>query len=202
MRQRFRISAEHGSILKAVVIFFAVAAVATFSVLSQIRSSEMDNKPLTTLSEPSIIIRKAARKLEIFDGKKPVKTYTVVLGFSAKGDKEVEGDGRTPEGEFYVFTKNPESRFHLSLGLSYPSKDDAKRGLAAGLITKDQYGAIVKAIDEGGMPPQKTKLGGEIYIHGGGTASDWTDGCVALKDEEISEIFAVIPVGAKVKILK
>ena len=188
------------SIILVVGIVFAI--VAAISILSQIRSSEMDNKPLTTLAEPSILIRKAARKLEIFDGKKLVKTYTMVLGFSTKGDKEIEGDGRTPEGEFYVFTKNPESRFHLSLGLSYPSKDDAKRGLAAGLITKEEHAEIVKAIDEGGMPPQKTKLGGEIYIHGGGTASDWTDGCVALKDEEISEIFAIIPVGTKVKILK
>lgn len=160
------------------------------------------DKPLTALAEPSIIIRKSARKLEVFDGLKLVKTYTVVLGFSSKGDKEVEGDGRTPEGEFYVFTKNPESRFHLSLGLSYPSKDDAERGLAAGLITNEENTAIVKAIDEGGMPPQKTKLGGEIYIHGGGTGNDWTDGCVALENEEISEIFAMIPVGTKVRILK
>ncbi len=162
----------------------------------------MQNEPLKSLAEPSIVIRKAARKLEIFDGKKLVKTYTVVLGFSSKGDKEIEGDGRTPEGEFYVFTKNPESRFHLSLGLSYPSKDDAKRGLAAGLITKEEFDEIVKAIDAGSMPPQKTKLGGEIYIHGGGTASNWTDGCVGLKDEEISEIYAMIPVGTKVAILK
>ena len=189
---------------RSIILFvgFVFAIVAAISILSQNISSEMDNKPLKSLTEPSIIIRKAARKLEIFDGKKLVKTYKVVLGFSTKGDKEIEGDGRTPEGEFYVFTKNPESRFHLSLGLSYPSKGDAKRGLAAGLITKEEYDEIVKAIDSGGMPPQKTKLGGEIYIHGGGTASDWTDGCVALKNEEISEIFAMIPVGTKVKILK
>lgn len=188
------------SIILVVGIVFAIAT--AISILSQIRSTEMDSKPLTSLTEPSIVIRKAARTLEIFDGKKLVKTYTVVLGFSTKGDKEIEGDGRTPEGEFYVFTKNPESRFHLSLGLSYPSKDDAKRGLAAGLITKEEHAEIAKAINEGGMPPQKTKLGGEIYIHGGGTASDWTNGCVALKDEEITEIFAIIPVGTKVKILK
>lgn len=184
------------------VVAAVFAIVAAISMLSQIRPSEMDNKPLTTLAEPSIVIRKSARKLEIFDGEKLVKTYTMVLGFSTKGDKEIEGDGRTPEGEFYVFTKNPESRFHLSLGLSYPSKDDAKRGLAAGLISKEEYAEILKAINEGGMPPQKTKLGGEIYIHGGGTDSDWTDGCVALKNEEIGEIFSMVPVGTKVKILK
>jgi murein L,D-transpeptidase YafK len=197
VRQKFS-SAKHGSFLKAAVIF--VAAITAFSVLSQIRSSEMDNKPLTTLAEPSIIIRKAARKLEIFDGKKLVKTYTMVLGFSTKGDKEIEGDGRTPEGEFYVFTKNPESRFHLSLGISYPSKDDAKRGLKAGLITKEEYDEIVKAIDSGGMPTQKTKLGGEIYIHGGGIENDWTDGCVALQNEEMTELFNAIPVGTIVTI--
>ena len=154
------------------------------------------------LTAPRIVIKKSARKLQIFDGRKLVKTYTIVLGFSAKGDKEIEGDGRTPEGEFYVFTKNSESRFHLSLGLSYPSKDDAKRGLAAGLITNEEYGEIVKTIDTGDMPPQKTKLGGEIYIHGGGVENDWTDGCVALKDDEIREVFAMIPVGTKVRILK
>lgn len=154
------------------------------------------------LVDPRIVIEKAERKLHVFDGSKLVKTYTIVLGFSTNGDKEIEGDGRTPEGEFYVFTKNPESRFHLSLGLSYPSVDDAKRGLAAGLVTKEEHDGIVKAIDTGGMPPQKTKLGGEIYIHGGGTDDDWTDGCLALKDEDIGEIFAMIPVGTKVKITK
>ena len=175
--------------------------VAAESALSQ-NKPEMLNQPLQNLTAPRIVIKKSARKLQIFDGRKLIKTYTVVLGFSAKGDKEIEGDGRTPEGEFYVFTKNPESRFHLSLGLSYPSKDDAKRGMAKQLITKEEYGEIVKAIDEGGMPPQKTKLGGEIYIHGGGVDNDWTDGCVALKNEEIGEIFAMIPVGTKVKIVK
>lgn len=180
--------------LKTLVLAFVVASALT--ALPQIKPPEMQN-----LKEPRIVIKKAARKLQVYDGKKLIKTYTVVLGFSTKGDKELEGDGRTPEGEFYVFIKNPESRFHVSLGISYPSKDDAKRGLADGSITKDEYDQIVKAIDAGEMPPQKTKLGGEIYIHGGGTDSDWTDGCVALKNEEISELFNVIPVGTKVTIL-
>lgn len=116
-------------------------------------------------------------------------------------DKESEGDGRTPEGEFYVFTKNPESKFHLSLGLSYPGREDAERGLKANLITQAEYDEIVSAIAEKRMPLQKTKLGGEIYIHGGGTESDWTDGCIALKNEEMTELFDSIPVGAKVTVL-
>ncbi len=184
-------------ILTAVTL--AVCATAAFM---QLTSTEMQKTKLTGLKEPTVTIRKSARTLEVYDGGKLVKTFRMVLGFSPNDDKEVEGDGRTPEGEFYVFTKNPESRFHLSLGLSYPAKDDAKRGLAGGLITKDEHNIIVKAINERGMPPQKTALGGEIYIHGGGTAGDWTDGCIALQNDEMAELFEAIPAGTKVTILK
>lgn len=154
------------------------------------------------LKEPRLVITKSLRTLEVFDADIPVKIYKIVLGFDAENDKEAEGDGRTPEGDFYIFTKNPDSKFHLSLGLSYPGKEDAERGLRQGLITKEEHDEIVAAIAEQRMPLQKTKLGGEIYIHGGGTASDWTEGCVALNNDDISELFAAIPVGAKVTILQ
>ena len=155
---------------------------------------------LGELKKPEIIIKKTQRSLEVYDDGKLVKAFKVVLGFAPTGDKEIEGDGKTPEGEFYVFTKNSESRFHVSLGLSYPSTGDAERGLAAGLISKNERDEIVSAIDEKKMPPQKTRLGGEIYIHGGGVERDWTWGCVALKNEEIEEIFGAVPVGTKVTI--
>lgn len=153
------------------------------------------------LKEPRLVISKNERVLTVFDGDKRLKSYKMVLGFDPKGVKEMEGDGRTPEGEFYVFTKNPKSRFHLSLGVSYPGKEDAERGLKQGFITKDEHDEIVAAIAEQRMPLQKTKLGGEIYIHGGGTASDWTDGCIALDNDQMTELFEAIPVGAKVTIL-
>jgi murein L,D-transpeptidase YafK len=148
-----------------------------------------------------IVIRKRERLLDVYDGGQLVRTFEMVLGFESSGNKEVEGDGRTPEGEFYVCTKNPESKFHLSLGLSYPSKRDATRGLAEGLITKDEHDEIVSALEEGGLPLQKTALGGEIYIHGGGTDGDWTRGCVALENHEIEDLFKMIPIGTKVTIL-
>ena len=153
------------------------------------------------LKEPRLVITKSKRTLEVFDGDKSVKSYKMVLGFDPKADKVTEGDGRTPEGDFYVFTKNPESRFHLSLGVSYPGKEDAERGLQQGLISQAEHDEILAAIAEQRMPLQKTKLGGEIYIHGGGTASDWTDGCVALDNDQMTELFDAIPVGAKVTIL-
>jgi len=153
------------------------------------------------LKKPEIKISKMKRSLEVYDDGRLVKTFSMVLGFSPDGDKEIEGDGRTPEGEFYVATKNPKSKFHLSLGLSYPSMDAAERGLKKGLITKAEHDAILEALREGRMPPQKTALGGEIYIHGGGVERDWTWGCVALRNEEIEQLFASIPLGTKVTIL-
>jgi len=146
------------------------------------------------------VISKGTRTLTVFDGDKRITSYKIVLGFDPKGDKEAEGDGRTPEGDFYVFTKNPASKFHLSLGVSYPGKEDAECGLKAGIISKKEHDEILTAIAEQRMPLQKTKLGGEIYIHGGGTASDWTDGCIALDNDQMAELFDAIPVGAKVTI--
>lgn len=88
-----------------------------------------------------------------------------------------QGDRRTPEGEFYIFTKNDKSAFYLSLGVSYPNIEDAERGLRDGMITRGQHDAIVRATRNKRTPPQNTRLGGTIYIHGNGASSDWTWGC-------------------------
>ena len=110
------------------------------------------------LENPRLVVKKKERLLQIFDGERLVKSYRVVLGFAPEGCKQVEGDGKTPEGEFYVFVKNSKSKFYLSLGLSYPNTDDAKRGLAENLISPDEHDAILQALDSKQMPPQKTKL--------------------------------------------
>jgi murein L,D-transpeptidase YafK len=154
------------------------------------------------MKNAQIIIKKSERKLLLYDDGRLARTYDIVLGFAPEGDKEKRDDGKTPEGEFYVAVKNPQSKFTLGLGLSYPNMEDAERGLKTGLISREQYDAIVAAINEKRMPPQDTPLGSEIYIHGGGTAKDWTWGCMALDDEEIRELYEAVPVGAKVLIEK
>jgi murein L,D-transpeptidase YafK len=169
------------------------------SLINQMQQPNIE--PLPPLKKPRILIKKQERQLFLYDEEKLVKTYNIALGFAPEGDKEKQGDGKTPEGEFYIFTKNPKSRFYLSLGVSYPSIDDAARGLEQKLITRKQHDAIVNAIRQGRTPLQNTALGGEIYIHGGGSATDWTLGCVALTNEEIKELFDLIPVGTKVSIL-
>jgi len=153
------------------------------------------------MTSTSIIVRKSERRLDLIRDGELRKIYRIALGPSPIGDKQVEGDGKTPEGEFYIFTKNPRSKFTLSLGLSYPSRKDAERGLAAGLISNDEYADILAALREGLKPPQKTALGGEIYIHGGGLAGDWTKGCIAMADDDIRELFEQVERGDTVTIL-
>lgn len=147
-----------------------------------------------------IIVRKSKRTLEVYEGDKMMMAFEAALGSVPAGDKETEGDGKTPEGSFYVFAKNRESKYHLSLALSYPSIEDAERGLDSGLIDNAEHDEITRAIVNRKAPPQKTALGGEIYIHGGGIASDWTAGCVALENESVTELFEAVPLGTLVTI--
>jgi len=153
------------------------------------------------IEKPRIVVYKSARKLEFYSDQKLLRTYRVGLGFNPVPDKQKEGDGATPEGEFYIFVKNNQSSYFLSLGVSYPNLEDAERGLRDGLINKTQYDTIVEAIRKKVGPPQYTKLGGLIYIHGHGSSRDWTWGCVALENADIKELYNAVSVGTPVTIL-
>lgn len=148
-------------ILLLVFISLTASAVILFSMFKKERS------PLPDLVKPKIIVKKSQRILELYSNDKLIRTYKIALGSNPDSDKTREGDGCTPIGEFYVFTKNDKSKFYLSLGLSYPNIEDAKRGLRDGLIAKQEHDDIITAINEKKMPLENTKLGGEIYIHGG-----------------------------------
>ena len=161
----------------------------------------VSDRRLTHVVHPRIVVRKQDRKLELYSDNTLLKTYRVALGFNPEPDKQREGDGATPEGEFYIFVKNNKSAYYLSLGLSYPNEEDAARGLKAGLINRTEHAAILKAIRSKKMPPQYTKLGGLIYIHGHGIAKDWTLGCVALENDDIKELFDIVEVGTPVTIV-
>jgi murein L,D-transpeptidase YafK len=152
------------------------------------------------LKNPRIVVLKSKRRLELYSEGAVVRTYKVGLGLNPVPDKKREGDRATPEGEFYVFTKNDKSAFYLSLGISYPNAEDAERGLRDGLISRGQHDAIVRAIKRKAKPPQNTALGGDIYIHGNGASSDWTWGCVALENDDIRELFETVSVGTPVTI--
>ena len=160
------------------------------------------DRPLGPLGLAEIRIDKSDLVLTVFDSGRPVKSYRAAVG-QVPGDKQVEGDRKTPEGEFYVCLKQGrgQTRFTRALGLSYPNAEDARRGLAGGIITQRDYDRIIYEIDRGRQPPWNTPLGGQILIHGEYEQSGPdTAGCIRLSDKDILELFARIPVGTRVLI--
>jgi murein L,D-transpeptidase YafK len=146
-----------------------------------------------------IVVSKSERWLRAYAADGTLVTeFPAIVGRSGAGAKEVEGDLRTPEGEYYVCFKNPRSRFHLSLGLSYPNLDDARRGLERGLIDTTQYVAIADAHAARRSPPWRTPLGGEIFIHGEAEGRDGTAGCVAVSNSAIEALFQWVELGTTV----
>lgn len=161
----------------------------------------VESKPLVLpLKKPRVVIRKGARELALYDGSELLRRHRVVLGADVAGHKEREGDRRTPEGTFYICTRNGASRFHKFMGLSYPAPQDAGRGLQAKLISPAEHDAILEAHRNMECPPWKTALGGEVGIHGGGIDRDWTLGCIALTNEAVDELWAALAIGDPVVI--
>jgi murein L,D-transpeptidase YafK len=152
------------------------------------------------MSARRAVITKHAKSLALFDGDEEVLRIPVVLGRNS-GDKQREGDLATPEGEFYICYKNPDSKYHRFLGLSYPNLEDAERGLRDKLITPAEYDEIRKAIAGKKCPPWKTALGGEIGLHGPCPNVTWTHGCVAMSVEQIERLYDLLEIGDEVAIV-
>lgn len=147
-----------------------------------------------------VVISKRARTLVVYDGDREILRAPVVLGKNP-GDKRHEGDLATPEGEFYICYRNPASRYHRFLGISYPNGEDAERGLRAAAISRAEYDAICAAIDRRACPPWNTALGGEIGLHGPCPNRSWTHGCIALGVSEIEELDRLLNLGDAVTIV-
>ncbi len=130
-----------------------------------------------------VVILKEQRQLLLFHNDSVLQAYGVDLGFAPLGDKEKEGDGKTPEGSYIIDRRNPNSEFHLSLGISYPDEDDISEAKARG-----------------------EDPGGDIFIHGGPTLyrdrdrKDWTWGCISVSNREMEVIYSMVQEGTIVDI--
>ena len=152
------------------------------------------------MSARHVVVTKHNRTLALYDGDKFVLGFPVVTGQNPS-DKIREGDLATPEGEFYICYKNPASRYHRFLGLSYPNVEDADRGERDRLITGIEADAIRAAITGRQCPPWKTALGGEIGLHGPCPNVTWTHGCIAMTVEQIEQLDDLLDLGDPVLIL-
>ncbi len=152
------------------------------------------------VSDVRLVVDKADRRLTVLSGDTPVARFSVGLGFAPVGDKEREGDGKTPEGEYTLCTRNDKSQYYLSLGVSYPSEEDAARGVAAGLITQAEADRVKANFRRGQRPPWDTALGGQIMVHGRGGSSDWTVGCIAVDDPVMDILWRITKNGTRITI--
>ena len=135
----------------------------------------------------SVVVEKALRRLTVYNGGLAVRTFDIALGQVPAGPKERIGDYKTPEGLYYIDGRNPYSRYHKGLHISYPNAADLARAQTLGVTA-----------------------GGDVMIHGlvngeGAVGSDhraydWTNGCVAVTDEEIDELWNEVPIGTPVRI--
>jgi murein L,D-transpeptidase YafK len=155
-----------------------------------------------------VMIDVTKQTLSIFQGDKIKKTFrNISVGRNGYTLDRHEGDGKTPLGVFHVARINPNSRFHLFFGLDYPNREYAEEALRHKLIDYDTYTAIKRALYHGDLPPQDTPLGGNIGIHGLGhgnryihETTNWTEGCIALTNEQIDKLAKWITLGTKVVI--
>ncbi|WP_299936396.1 L,D-transpeptidase family protein [uncultured Pelagimonas sp.] len=130
-----------------------------------------------------VIVNKAERRMFLMHKNKVLKDYRFGLGFAPVGDKKVRGDGKTPEGDYFIDRRNPNSKFYLSIGISYPNPRDA---------------AEAKAL---GRSP-----GGDIFIHGRPNnrkrrpGRDWTAGCITVTNSQMRDIYAMVKDGTPIRI--
>jgi L,D-peptidoglycan transpeptidase YkuD (ErfK/YbiS/YcfS/YnhG family) len=151
--------------------------------------SALKAKVFAVRMEPAdkVLIEKQARQLTLIAKGEVIKTYTIALGGNPVGPKEREGDNKTPEGIYFIDSRNGNSGYHLSLHISYPNELDNMRARERGV-----------------------RPGGDIMIHGikngfspVGTShakSDWTQGCIAVTNQEMEEIYKLVPNGTLVEI--
>lgn len=154
-----------------------------------------------TLVNPRIVIHKSLRRLDLYSGDRLYRQYSVSLGRNPVGAKERQGDGRTPEGDYFICIKNPNSQFGPAMGISYPGPQDGEAAFKRGLIGQVELEQIRRAHAHRTLPPWYTILGGEIFIHGGGVSGDWTRGSISLRRADAQELFDAVPEGTAVTIL-
>ena len=164
--------------MRATTILFALIAAVTLSGCAS---------KFKTYSGPEVTrvaVFKESRKMYLFHHDQVLETYDIGLGFAPEGHKQIQGDGRTPEGEYTIDRRNPNSAYHLSIGIDYPRPQDVEAALALG-----------------------QKPGGDIFIHGAPKSArekrggrDWTAGCIAVTDREMETIYAMVRDGTPISI--
>ncbi len=164
--------------------------------------------PFAQASEYQILISKKNKELILEKAGEVVKKYHIASGKGGKGTKRRQGDSKTPLGVYRISKFKESSRFHYFIQLDYPNLIDAWYGYKNKTIDSKDFKRIASAYKKREAPPQDTKLGGFIGIHGLGVENEekltihqeinWTEGCIALTNAEINDLRKFIGVGTPV----
>lgn len=162
---------------------FKLGTIVLVGILMLTSCTELEPDNNTSHEVTKLEVNKSDRELRLYSGSKLIRKMDIGLGFNPVGHKIRVGDGKTPQGRYYIDRKNPYSSFHLSLGISYPNANDRKNAWSKGYSP-----------------------GGDIMIHGlpsnGSIPSrrDWTRGCIAVSNAEIEYLYKVVDVGTPILI--
>lgn len=197
-----------GTVHRADIIFVLLLALGTV-IPTALRADAIEHAGDPDVSY-YLEIDKSERLLRVKFADQTRRQFKIAWGRGGPGDKRRVGDKRTPEGIYRIVGFNESSKFHLFMRLNYPNVKDAIYGLKNKLISEEEFDRIIESLKSGRLPPQDTALGGAIGIHGVGEENEkklkihstlnWTRGCVALTNREISELRHYVAVGTEVVI--
>lgn len=171
------------------------------SSVAELPASALYARSDPRLEDPILLVaHKSARRLMLFAHGRARGCWAMGLGFDPRGHKEYEGDGRTPEG-WYRTSDKPWSDFAGAIAVHYPNRDDAMTAWHEGRLPEPLLDEVLASLDGDLVPPQQTPMGGEILIHGGGAERDWTLGCMALADEDLARLRAMMPSDQRASLL-
>ena len=168
----------------------------------EVRADNLQYSP-----RPWVLVDSTKQTLSVIhNGQIQARFYDISIGRGGIGQIRSMGDSKTPVGEFEVGWINHDSRYKLFFGINFPNLDYARRAYAANVIGEGDFAAIQTALVEGRTPPQDTALGGNLGIHGIGKTGNasihsrfnWTDGCIALTDQQVEVLAKWIELGTKV----
>lgn len=206
-------------ILKNILYTFAsvgvfICGVIVYGMILNLReiplSEVLKEKGITSIKNPCIIIDRKNYNLQLYSGDILVKTYRAVFGKNSSTEKRSADDHVTPIGVYEICSIDTISEYHKFLQINYPNQRDAAEAKRKGYITGEEFNSIIENLKQGNKPCTETRLGTQIGIHGIGEynfifrnlpfAFNWTNGSVAVSNENIDELYSVIKKGTKVEI--
>ncbi len=192
------------SVKRSAIFLYAIVLAGLFAMAGLAPAS----KAIAQSLDVWLLIDTRTLTLSVMEDESTLLSYeNIAIGSNGPTREKRVGDEKTPLGEFKIDGIRTSNHFHLFLSINYPNMERARRGLKNGAISSEEYHAVSEAWRKGDTPPQNTSLGGHLGIHGIGAGSleihhnvNWTDGCIAVTNEQVEELAGWVRVGTRVSI--